>query len=635
MEMDMMCRRTLLGHKDDVVSLSALGLRRRAPEPAPGAPGAGAAAAVVAGAAAGAMLAALVASASADGSVRVWCAPNWTCLKVLIASPPLAAAPLPLAQAQAPLLVAAATAPLPPRSPTAAGGHGRSPLSAASSAAAPAPAAAAPPPAHSSAAAPPDARLPPAVPHGGVLQRPPPHVAPVRIGHSSFASFDFSGDDFSFGGSHASRAPLPGGPAAPAAHAAPAQQQVGFVVDGRGGAGGAPAAAAAAAHAHAHTLQQHVLASPAAPAALCVAVARGVIAAGFVDGGVRLWHVDELCGAAAEAVGRCLPSTPPPGTMLEGALSMSGGCDLQTFLSHPGGAGGLLGTSPPASPHGPPALRADGSAAGGPPLASSGSGGFGLAAADRGSGPGAAAGCVCARVRAGSWAADGDGGAATAAPPAHCAACGSMDQQLVRALKELVAIRTVSSSQVGVNTTGRRRPRVRCWRAPAYLLTPRGARMHTLTRLLTLQPPPARNCGTSACGAPSTWRACWRASAARCGLRRTRRARTPWSWGASAGEFGGQGAVQGEGRYPQSLQRPNGVVGGGSKGCAWGQGMARRAAHALHRRVHSSLCPRQSEHLPHSPPSPPPPPHPPATPPTPRSCFTATTTSSPRWSRTG
>jgi hypothetical protein len=450
MEMDMMCRRTLLGHKDDVISLSALGLRRRPPDPsAAAAPaalsplasprglGIGASAG---GSAPGAMLAALVASASADGSVRVWCAPNWTCLKVLVASPPLTRSPS-SGLGHVPLLAAAA--------PPSAAGHAPSPAPATSGAAPPAAAAAA-----HTAAAPQHSSRPPlasgaAVAAAAALQRLPHSVAPVRVGHSSFSSFDFSGDDFSFGGSHASRAPAAPSPLGPLAPPSPAQQHVGFEVDRR--PGGGPTGAHPEQQQHHHQHQHHhaaALGSPSGagpPAALCVAVARGVISAGYVDGYVRLWHVEDLCGAAAEAVGRCLPSTPPPGVALEAALSLTGGYDLQTFLSHPGAAG-LLGASPPASPRTAPGLLRDAAssaAAAAGLLASSGSGALALAAADN-SGGGGAAGCACARVRAGSWAA----APGAASPPAHCAACSSMDLQLVRALKEMVAIRTVSSSQV-------------------------------------------------------------------------------------------------------------------------------------------------------------------------------------------
>ncbi|GBF92924.1 hypothetical protein Rsub_05760 [Raphidocelis subcapitata] len=451
MEMDMMCRRTLLGHKDDVTSLAAVGLRRRAAEAAApplsplGSPLAGGGGG---GGGGSAMLAALVASASADGTVRLWCAPTWTCLRVLVPSAPLAG------------LLGPATVPAPYSqqyhiaSLASAGAFAQ-----AHAAAGPA-ASAGPPPAPATPALPWAAERPPVPPQhaagAAAALRLPHAVAPLRIGHSSFASFDFSGDDFSFGGSHASRPgalPSPAGPAAAAAGAAsPAQQQVGFYV-----------APSPGAHAHAPAAPAPAPPAPppgATPAALCVSVARGVIAAGFVDGAVRLWHVDDVCGAAAEAVGRSLPSTPPLGGDLEGTLSMTGGYDLRSFLSHP--ASGLLaGASPPASPR----VSSDGGggAAAAPPgsllpaHARAAAAGAGAAASPE---PppqalAASAGGACARLRAGSWAVAGAaaaaaaaaGGAAEAAPSGHCRACGSMDQQLVRALRELVAIRTVSSSQ--------------------------------------------------------------------------------------------------------------------------------------------------------------------------------------------
>lgn len=77
--MDMMCRRTLIGHKDDVMHLAAVGLRRRYPTAGDGnftnssrfPPQAS--------------TAALVASSSADGSIRVWSA-SWVCTRILLVS---------------------------------------------------------------------------------------------------------------------------------------------------------------------------------------------------------------------------------------------------------------------------------------------------------------------------------------------------------------------------------------------------------------------------------------------------------------------------------------------------------------------------------------------------------------------
>jgi hypothetical protein len=547
MEMDMMCRRTLLGHKDDVTSLSAVGLRRRRPDgsaspghlsPAPsaaasprgGGPGAGG------GGGGSAMLAALVARASADGTVRVWCAPNWTCLRVLIASPPLmpSGGSLPagvspgLLQSHQPALppgasylgpAAAAAAAAVAGQPGASAGAvptAGTELSSLNSAAAgeaacagtaqQQPAAAAAAGAHPSAA--PPGGLPPAHPghHAAAgaagtqhptLRLPTNTVAPLKIGHSSFASFDFSGDDFSFGGSHASRPAAGGSVGGPSPlqrlhhqQPAPQQTQVGFVVDGSSGAdGGATAADGAqqqqrqasgsallgpphAPHSHAAQAQAHA-AGGGPPAALCVAVARGLVAAGFVDGQVRLWHIDDMCGIAAEAVGRAMPSTPPPGalgggafvTHLDGQLSMTGGADLQSFISSQPASGFLAGGSPPPSPHaragGPLGLlgRVGPPAGSGGVSGSSGAGG-GLHPHPHGQQQVAAlstgASVTCARLRAGTLTSselDGANGAA----PGHCGACGSMDQNLVRALKELVAIRTVSSSHVSFGFGGQPR----------------------------------------------------------------------------------------------------------------------------------------------------------------------------------
>ena len=418
-----MCRRTLLGHKDDVTSLSAVGLRRRAGGAEGASPrGAGS---PRGGGGGGGVLAALVASASADGTVRVWCAPTWACLRVLVPSPPMAPGspsggasyPPPQPQPHPPVLTPAVATALrpPPHPPAPGGGHVPPPP---------------PPPAAAVAAA--------AAAAAAAALRPP---APVRIGHSSFASFDFSGDDFSFGGSHASERGAAAAAAAAAAHAhAPARQHVGFVVGGGGGVGSAHGGGGGGARHGGHAGGPPPPARPPPPAALCVAIGRGLVAAGAADGGVRLWHLDELCGAATEALDASGRSPTVAGAGLEPALSAAAGGDLRSFASVPGG--GFLGASPPPSPRG-------GGGGGAPPALLLGGGGAAAAAAPPAA-PQQLAGRACARLRAGCG---GDAAAPAAAAPAAaaaaaCGACGSMDQQLVRSLRELVAIRTVSSSQV-------------------------------------------------------------------------------------------------------------------------------------------------------------------------------------------
>lgn len=75
--MDMMCRRTLLGHKDDVQGLAAMASRRRF---------------TFDGEASrhvylGEGHAALLCSASADGTLRVWGA-HWQCICIFMISVP-------------------------------------------------------------------------------------------------------------------------------------------------------------------------------------------------------------------------------------------------------------------------------------------------------------------------------------------------------------------------------------------------------------------------------------------------------------------------------------------------------------------------------------------------------------------
>lgn len=83
-ELDMMCRRTLLGHKDDVHGLAAISSRRRftADADAGGAGAPGHSHVYL-----GSGHAALLASASADGTIRIW-GSHWTTIRIFMMSVP-------------------------------------------------------------------------------------------------------------------------------------------------------------------------------------------------------------------------------------------------------------------------------------------------------------------------------------------------------------------------------------------------------------------------------------------------------------------------------------------------------------------------------------------------------------------
>ncbi|GIL70254.1 hypothetical protein Vretifemale_1091 [Volvox reticuliferus] len=82
LEMDMMCRRTLTGHKDDVTGLTALTLQPREAVSAGTTPPSGPPTSSASHGAAAAWASTMLASSSADGTVRLW-STSWTCLCIL------------------------------------------------------------------------------------------------------------------------------------------------------------------------------------------------------------------------------------------------------------------------------------------------------------------------------------------------------------------------------------------------------------------------------------------------------------------------------------------------------------------------------------------------------------------------
>ncbi|GLI58924.1 hypothetical protein VaNZ11_000709 [Volvox africanus] len=82
LEMDMMCRLTLAGHKDDVTGLTSLTLQRRGAGGAVTTPPLGHTTSSASRCAAVAWASTMLASSSADGTVRLW-STSWTCLCIL------------------------------------------------------------------------------------------------------------------------------------------------------------------------------------------------------------------------------------------------------------------------------------------------------------------------------------------------------------------------------------------------------------------------------------------------------------------------------------------------------------------------------------------------------------------------
>jgi acetylornithine deacetylase/succinyl-diaminopimelate desuccinylase-like protein/WD40 repeat protein len=407
--MDGVCRRTLLGHKDDVVALAAVGVRRRFGGGG-GAGGGGGGFGGCGGFGSGILFdggasqqqqapahasasdlalarcvspgplsggaAALVASASADGSVRVWSS-SWTCLAVLM--PNVSA-------------------------PWGGMGAGSSPFGNGAD---------------------------------GPLSPPSPAWASPRARFAECAS-----------SSDRAATPL------------------------------LWSAAAAA---------QQAAAEP--PSVLTVAVSPDHVTAGFADATVRTWHLDDVFMAAAD-----LELMLPPNAAADGLLART---LSHTFTAGGGGGGAgasaVGGSSPVAALAQPPSLAAgggnnlstiqlspsDGALLAGLTLADGGAGAAPSGAAHDHhhthlhlatiaspqpppTAPGSAdpscpaAAVADAAVAAARHAAPpcarrlGQASATTAVPPSPgcpCLVCGSQDHSLVRALRDFVAIRTVSSDR--------------------------------------------------------------------------------------------------------------------------------------------------------------------------------------------
>ncbi|KAF8073182.1 Cndp1 [Scenedesmus sp. PABB004] len=539
LDLDFMCRRTLIGHKDDVVHLDALGLSKSSGQAA--APGGGGAAgsapappgaaslgragsglpggltaselhaaaaaarapspALFGPAAAGAASTVLVASASADGTVRVW-GSNWACLRILTICAPCAD----WRTASA----AAAAAPAPP---------GR---------ASPAPPGrASPAPPGRMSPAPPGRSSPLPAAIVGFAGGPVGALEQQHAGNGTAADASFGVPLHSMDRSLAVSTSLSGwvAPQEQAAHGcghahhqqsqqqqqqqSQQQQQQQQAQQQR-----------RARRAHGHGRGRH--AAP-ATAALVVAISSAHVVGGYSDSSIRLWHMDDVYLAdlteqlvsgqiCADVLAwsdqlRLPAASFSPFQALSFSASASqltggdGACGALGAAVR-GGSGALL-ASPPMSPTclasqlAGQLLAAQGLLPSGH-LLSEGSGhllGVEVLQAERQRKRGA----WCARLRdAGCCGGSGGGappqGAAVAGGGALlCPACGSQDQQLVRALREFVAIRTVSANKVHAaraRAPRRRRP-PRCLPA-AQALRARSAPADA-RRALTRPPSPRRH----------------------------------------------------------------------------------------------------------------------------------------------
>jgi hypothetical protein len=215
--------------------------------------------------------------------------------------------------------------------------------------------------------------------------------------------------------------------------------------------------------------------------ALSVVMSRSMVAAGYGDSSIRMWHVDELYQVAADFMGVGSASTGLGGGLSSQALD-------ELLAAHVASSGLSGGLSPPMSPTtaAAAALLLERASSGVPRLDGTGTGKpcARLAAA-------AAAVCTAAGEQACAAAGNGRGGSADSssiaatgaassqqqqpaderaaaglvrpaspfcatllsAAAAGCMACGSQDQQLVRSLREFVAIRSVSADMVSAGNT--------------------------------------------------------------------------------------------------------------------------------------------------------------------------------------